>query len=488
MKQYKAISGPQTIDMNSHENISEAAEKYEKFVNEQAAAGWEYHSASTIIVNKKGGCLRKDSAAKYKMMIFAREGTEGGSLLAGNEIHSQVSFETANTENTTDTATHASNKKWIFIVLACLLVVLIGVVVCIFLGWRVPFFGEDSKTNENFLETAYFCYNIPKSYIKTIPTLNVKTGRHTEKGPSYGFYYEVLTWEKDEALSSFSFLFKLTFVPIEYSYDGDAEKIGTYFFDKEYIIDSNITGLEQGKYDIYIEYSNELEMNYSPSVVNALPPISDIVHGICPKYGLISFNSDREQKDLKEEAENKQTLKNDKSIRDFSEDEIVKAVELRYAGTRWIYDLLREDGLLDEQDTVTISQYMNDDEWKGMDSYVEFPSAFGMDSEEKIRSYLLNYYTDRILNNDQFIKSYEKINNSYYFEYNYGMGWPGACAGGEYDIEYLSDDSLIFHSRNWNKDLDSQPGYDVHFYLLLEDGNLKLDKFYFDNDSQIGIY
>lgn len=145
MKQYKAISGPQTIDVNAHENISEAIAKYTEFVNEQATVGWEYLSASTITVNKKGGCLRKDSAAKYKMMIFERKETEGSTPLTEIEDRPQVSFETANTENTTDTATHGSAKKGILIGLAVLLAILIGIVVYNVLCGRALFFVGKSK-------------------------------------------------------------------------------------------------------------------------------------------------------------------------------------------------------------------------------------------------------------------------------------------------------------------------------------------------------
>lgn len=73
MKQYKAVPGPQVMELGHKESLQKAFNDYSDIINKETAGGWIYHSMETITVNKKGGCLRKDSVCYYQMLIFEKE-------------------------------------------------------------------------------------------------------------------------------------------------------------------------------------------------------------------------------------------------------------------------------------------------------------------------------------------------------------------------------------------------------------------------------
>lgn len=73
MKQYKAVPGPTAMEIGHKDSIQKAFNDYSDIINREATDGWEYHSMDTITVNKKGGCLRKDSVYYYQILIFQKE-------------------------------------------------------------------------------------------------------------------------------------------------------------------------------------------------------------------------------------------------------------------------------------------------------------------------------------------------------------------------------------------------------------------------------
>lgn len=73
MKQYKAVPGPQVMEVGRRESIEKAFSDYTDIINKETAGGWTYHSMETLTVNKKGGCLRKDSVLYYQILIFEKE-------------------------------------------------------------------------------------------------------------------------------------------------------------------------------------------------------------------------------------------------------------------------------------------------------------------------------------------------------------------------------------------------------------------------------
>ena len=73
MKQYKAIPGPQIMEVGRKDSVQKAFQNYSQIINQEATGGWSYHSTESIAVNQKGGCLRKDSVSYYQILIFERE-------------------------------------------------------------------------------------------------------------------------------------------------------------------------------------------------------------------------------------------------------------------------------------------------------------------------------------------------------------------------------------------------------------------------------
>ena len=67
---YKVIPGPTTIQGT----VTEASNSFEAIINDNARAGWKYHSMETITSYQKPGCLSRDAVyiTSY-MLIFYKE-------------------------------------------------------------------------------------------------------------------------------------------------------------------------------------------------------------------------------------------------------------------------------------------------------------------------------------------------------------------------------------------------------------------------------
>ena len=71
MKQYKAVAGPMNISVDRGDTQS-AFNLFANIINNEAAAGWEYHSMETISVTEKPGCGQQPTSTAYYMLIFVR--------------------------------------------------------------------------------------------------------------------------------------------------------------------------------------------------------------------------------------------------------------------------------------------------------------------------------------------------------------------------------------------------------------------------------
>lgn len=72
MKQYKAVAGPKNINVDKG-GTQDAFNLFAEIINNEALAGWEYHSMETISVTEKPGCLRAPITTNYYMLIFVRD-------------------------------------------------------------------------------------------------------------------------------------------------------------------------------------------------------------------------------------------------------------------------------------------------------------------------------------------------------------------------------------------------------------------------------
>lgn len=72
MKQYKAVAGPQNVRVDKGGTQS-AFDLFANIINQEASAGWEYHSMETIAVTEKPGCFQQPISVNYYMLIFVKE-------------------------------------------------------------------------------------------------------------------------------------------------------------------------------------------------------------------------------------------------------------------------------------------------------------------------------------------------------------------------------------------------------------------------------
>ncbi len=72
MKQYKAVEGPQNINVAAGK-AQEAFNLYANIINREATGGWEYHSMESIAITEKPGCFQQPVTVNYYMLIFVRE-------------------------------------------------------------------------------------------------------------------------------------------------------------------------------------------------------------------------------------------------------------------------------------------------------------------------------------------------------------------------------------------------------------------------------
>lgn len=72
MKQYKAVSGPQSIHVDKG-GTQNAFDLFADIINKEAENGWTYHSMETITVVEKPGCLQQAVPLNYYMLIFYKE-------------------------------------------------------------------------------------------------------------------------------------------------------------------------------------------------------------------------------------------------------------------------------------------------------------------------------------------------------------------------------------------------------------------------------
>lgn len=72
MKQYKTVAGPKNISV-SKGDIQSGMDVFANIINNEARAGWTYHSMDTITITEKPGCLQQPVSTYYYMLIFERD-------------------------------------------------------------------------------------------------------------------------------------------------------------------------------------------------------------------------------------------------------------------------------------------------------------------------------------------------------------------------------------------------------------------------------
>ncbi len=72
MKRYKAVSGPKSINVAKGDTQA-AFNLFADIINNEASAGWTYHSMETITVTEKPGCFQQAVPINYYMLIFERD-------------------------------------------------------------------------------------------------------------------------------------------------------------------------------------------------------------------------------------------------------------------------------------------------------------------------------------------------------------------------------------------------------------------------------
>ncbi len=74
MKQYKAVSGPQSVSVSKGQTQA-AFNLFADIINREAQGGWTYHSMETITVVEKPGCPigQQPVPLNYYMLIFERD-------------------------------------------------------------------------------------------------------------------------------------------------------------------------------------------------------------------------------------------------------------------------------------------------------------------------------------------------------------------------------------------------------------------------------
>ena len=72
MKRYKAVSGPKNVNVDRGDTQA-AFNHFADIINNEARAGWTYHSMETISVTEKPGCMQQAVPVNYYMLIFERD-------------------------------------------------------------------------------------------------------------------------------------------------------------------------------------------------------------------------------------------------------------------------------------------------------------------------------------------------------------------------------------------------------------------------------
>ena len=179
-------------------------------------------------------------------------------------------------------------------------------------------------------------------------------------------------------------------------------------------------------------------------------------------------------------------------IRTLSDLEIISLADKVNEGQTKLCWLFANDYMIDKQDYVLYSQVNS-----GYDGYFDdekLPSAYGIKTVDDLKAYLSNYYTDSYIQS-HFLNSdsdrwetgdWYEYEGNIYFSSIWESGWEGISKE-HYNIEYTSDSTLVLHTTVGIYDYEDEytsthfdGTLDEHFYFVLEDGRLKLDKYVYD--------
>lgn len=271
MKEYKTVSGPQSVNVAGKEGISEAAQKYADFINNYAAEGWEYKSCSPLIVSKKGGCLRKDTTEEYKMMIFERDCSGENQTIVN--VPTETSFVDRSDKNVIEQEPKSSKKKpiWLLIVL---LVLLLGALICgfLFIFPKLPFNNRRKNNGQKPAQersSSYFSYS--KSDGGELQTVDV------EYDALRNWYSEKIDVNNGESI------FWLIIQPIKEEPDGEGVLVGEFYLEP---LQNEEKPLNPGTYGLYVTVTKVAEKKEQ---------IPDALRSITSEYGKIKLYDNFEE-------------------------------------------------------------------------------------------------------------------------------------------------------------------------------------------------
>lgn len=533
MKEYKVVNGPKAIRINANENLSEAAQKYSEFINSHAAQGWQYKSSSTLTVNKKGGCLRKDSADEYKMMIFEREQGEGETSASVSEPIQNDLF-----ESDSPCFAEQGKERKSFNKLFLIIGIVVAVVICGFFAVRIlfhmPIFNRPKVAVENnsvLLECDYLQFYVPDYWQDN----NV---RYSYIDDGYSMDISAYVYDPQDTSKKCEIelkLFQIGFLPLEQEYVGDGSIIGTIEFDSSDISNDGKSAINPGKYQLYVvNYLDSEKFDYAVSVFADIierfrNDIPEVIKTVSTKYGKVHFQDGKikEKSQVASEYLGKNVSLNYYGVNIYEKPDENSAVittgyeKERGSCTEENGDFIKikiarydehkiYDGWCKKSDVTTekiITSFSADvpldfESAKAMlDMYTDTPfylfkklnklnfddvyevrwedgtfaayaySAKGINSKEDYLKVYAEMCTETMLKNIDKGETFQN-NGKYYFTYNYGRGGNYTSA---VNLEKVSDSEYILEAYPPFPMEPGDPSRD-YYKIIVEDGKYKLSE------------
>lgn len=315
MKEYQAIPGPQTINIQKRGSVYDAARDYADYINRQAAQGWEYHSSTTLTVTQKGGCLRKDQTAEYKMVLFERDSTLGGIVTPAGGIvtpaeprmqeQAAPAYESNFSTPTVESGEWGSPKKKspgkvIGIILAILLLVL-GLFLCyriFFLGMPIRdifLFGRNEEKTGLTLSDSMTDLSCDIFHFQ-VPYHWAYAGVQREY---VGQDYIMDLTFHDENHVKYT-LFRIGILPLDYEPEENCKVIGEIDLDMRGINYYNRTYTKPGVYQLFVreypvpDFGNDHNASVYRQMYNE---VSAVIQSVTSGYGQITFTDEKSSGD-----------------------------------------------------------------------------------------------------------------------------------------------------------------------------------------------
>ena len=75
MKQYKLVAGPTTSQfLSKNGSNDDAVKSFQTVIDQNAAAGWRYHSMEPISTTQTKGCIFKQTiVSTFYMLVFEKD-------------------------------------------------------------------------------------------------------------------------------------------------------------------------------------------------------------------------------------------------------------------------------------------------------------------------------------------------------------------------------------------------------------------------------